>query len=96
MNTKLPGAPKQAVYNTCGASVQGMSVGWGDTYGYQLVGQEIDIIGLPNGDYRLRIELDPKNKLVETNETDNVSTIDIRLSNGTVNVIGGGRGRSNQ
>lgn len=90
MNTKLPGAPKHSVYSTCGSQVQGMSVGWGDTYGYQLAGQEIDVSGLPDGDYRLMIELDPKKRLLETDETDNVSTVDIRLSNGTVGAIGGG------
>src|SRR3989344_3948922 len=97
MNTKLPGAPKRAVYDTCGSEVQGMSVGWGDTYGYQLAGQEIDITGQPDGDYKLIIELDPKNKLVETNEGDNVSPVDIRITSGTVSVIGGGgRGRGNR
>jgi hypothetical protein len=94
MNTKLSGAPKRAVYDTCGSEIQGMSVGWGDTYGYQLTGQDIDITGQPDGDYKLIIELDPKDKLVETNETDNISTVDIRIANGTVSVIGGGgRGR---
>ncbi|OGC84340.1 hypothetical protein A3F55_01575 [Candidatus Adlerbacteria bacterium RIFCSPHIGHO2_12_FULL_53_18] len=96
MNTKLSGAPKRPVYDTCGSVVQGMSVGWGDTYGYQLAGQEIDVTGLADGDYKLIIELDPKDKLDETNEGDNVSIIDIRISNGTVSVIGGGsRGRGN-
>ncbi len=94
INTKLPGAPKKAIYNTCGASVQGMSVGWGDTYGYYLAGQEIDVTGLPNSDYQLKIVLDPNNKLLEQDESDNVSTVDIRIFNGTVSVIGGStRGR---
>ncbi len=91
MNTKLPGAPKQAVYSSCGDQVQGMSVGWGDTYGYQLDGQSIDITGLPDGDYRLKIEIDPKGHIFETDELDNVSTVDIRLANGTVSVIGAPR-----
>ncbi len=94
VNTKLPGAPKQAHYNTCGSQIQGMSVGWGDTYGYYLAGQEIDITDLPNGDYRLKIELDPKGKIFEINEADNISTIDIRLADGTVSVIGNKPGRN--
>ena len=93
VNTKLDGAPKQAHYDTCGSSIQGMSVGWGDTYGYNLAGQEIDITGLPDGDYRLTIELDPKNKLVEADDADNISSVDIRLAGGTVSVIGGNPGR---
>lgn len=96
MDTKLPGAPKRATYSTCSNTVQGMSVGWGDTYGYQLAGQSIDITGLPDGDYRLTIVLDPKNKLVEGDDTDNTRTVDIRLSGGTVSVIGGERGRGSR
>jgi hypothetical protein len=96
VNTKLSGAPKQAVYSTCGKVVQGMSVGWGDTYGYQLPGQEFDITALPNGDYRLKIELDPRGRIIEFEETaDNSSSVDIRISNGTVSVIGAKPGRRN-
>ena len=90
VNTKLPNAPKRAVYDTCGSLIQGMSVGWGDTYKYYLAGQAIDITGLPDGDYNLIIEIDPQNKIAEIDESDNVATIGIRLSGGAVEVIGGG------
>lgn len=97
INTKLPGAPKKAYYSTCGNTVQGMSVGWGDTYGYQLAGQEIDVTDMPNGVYRLQIVLDPKNKLVEGDDADNTSLVDIRLADGTVSVLGStGPGRGNR
>ena len=46
ISTRLPGAPKKAVYTTCGNQVQGMSVGWGDKYIWTLAGQELDITGL--------------------------------------------------
>jgi hypothetical protein len=96
VDTKLPGAPKRAVYSTCGNVTQGMSVGWGDTYGYYLAGQELDITGLSDGDYRLTIEIDPKNKLVELEDfADNTSTVDIHISGGSVNIIGGKPGRGN-
>jgi hypothetical protein len=94
INGRLPGAPKRAGYTTCSNTVQGMSVGWGDQYRYYLDGQSIDITGLPDGDYRLTIEVDQSNLLLETNEADNVSSIDIRLTNGAVEVIGA-RGRPN-
>ena len=94
VNTRLSGSPKKAVYANCGSTVQGMSVGWGDTYGYQLDGQFIDVTNLPDGDYRLTIVLDPKNKLTESEETtDNTSFIDIHLAGGGVSVIGGKPGR---
>ena len=87
VDTKLPGASKRAIYKTCGAIKQGMSVGWGDQYGYQLAGQAIDITGLPNGDYNLKIEIDPNHRLTELDTSDNISNVLLRLTNGTVTVI---------
>ncbi|TSC71531.1 MAG: lysyl oxidase 3-like, partial [Parcubacteria group bacterium Gr01-1014_48] len=87
IKTKLPNAPKRAVYKTCDATVQGMSVGWGDWYRYSLGGQSIDITGLENGDYNLKIEIDPKSLILESNENDNLSTVKIRITDGTVTVL---------
>lgn len=75
INGALPGAPSGAVYSTCGNQIQGISVGWGDTYGAHLAGQEIDFTDNADGVYRLRIELDPKKLVVESNENDNVSCV---------------------
>jgi len=75
INTQLPGAPAQAVYSTCGRNIQGMSVGWGDTYGSHLAGQEIDFTDNPDGIYQLKIEIDPKKVLIEGNKNDNVSCV---------------------
>lgn len=87
VNTRIPGAPKRAVYKSCTGTVQGMSVGWGDRYGYLLEGQSIDITALSNGDYNLIIKIDPKSHIVESNDNDNTSTVRIRLTNGTVTVL---------
>lgn len=43
IDASLPGAPRKAFYSVCGDQIQGMSVGWGDTYGSTLPGQEIDV-----------------------------------------------------
>lgn len=75
IDTSLPGAPASKVYSTCGRFVQGMSVGWGDTYGSFLAGQEIDFSGNADGVYRLKIEVDPKKVILESNENDNVSCV---------------------
>jgi hypothetical protein len=88
VDRKLPGAPPRAVYRTCGSQIQGMSVGWADTYGYQLAGQEIDTTNLPDGRYRLTIEIDPYHKLLESNDGDNISTLEIELVGNTVSVPG--------
>ena len=89
VDTTLPGAPPTAVYSTCGTTIQGMSIGWGDTYGYQLEGQSIDITGNPSGDYCLSIKIDPQSRLVETDETNNVASSLLRLDmeHSTVTVL---------
>jgi hypothetical protein len=92
VNTSLPGAPARAVYTTCNPDVQGMSVGWGDTYGRNLVGQSIDVTDNPSGDYTLRIAIDPKKRLLELDDGDNTSCALLRINptNATVQVLGSG------
>jgi hypothetical protein len=80
IDLRLPGSPQNAVYTTCNPTVQGLSVGWGDRYGPTLPGQAIDITGDPEGDYDLRIETDPAERLLETDETDNVSCIRLHIN----------------
>jgi hypothetical protein len=74
--------------------MQGLSVGWGDIYANNLFGQSIELTGLPNGYYKLFIEVDPKNQIFETNETDNLSCtllyVDVINSNVTVDPAGCG------
>jgi hypothetical protein len=64
----LPNSPNSPVYNFCDLDVQGMSVGWGDTYGWSLPDQWIDLgtSPLPDGEYVLRSVADPSNKLYES------------------------------
>jgi Lysyl oxidase len=87
VDTRLPGAPNKPVYVTCGNAMQGMSVGWGDTYGSQLAGQSIDLTGLPDGVYKLIIEADPKKRLLEINDSDNTSCVLLRITNLTLDVL---------
>ncbi len=46
----MEGAAQSGVYS-CDPVKQGISVGWADTYGAGLDGQEIDITNVPNGTY---------------------------------------------
>lgn len=65
----LPGSPASAYYTQCGQTLQGISVGWGDTYGYYLSGQWIDLgtaSYLSDGQYVLRSVADPSNRLYES------------------------------
>lgn len=88
INGNLTGAPLNAVYSTCGNQIQGMSIGWGDTYGAHLPGQEIDFSDNTDGIYQLIIDVDPMNLLVEGNKGDNRSCVllDIRRPS-TVTVL---------
>lgn len=80
VDSTLPGAPATAGYSTCGSQTQGMSVGWGDTYGSSLSGQSVDMTGMPDGDYRLYIDIDPNHRLSESSRADNQSCVLLRLS----------------
>ncbi|HYI80355.1 MAG TPA: LamG-like jellyroll fold domain-containing protein [Thermoleophilaceae bacterium] len=71
----LPGTPFPAVYpsggclpNSQNVLVQGLSVGWGDTYDYYRDEQWIDLDqgSLANGQYVLRSITDPNNKVYES------------------------------
>lgn len=101
INHRLDGAPKRPVYTQCDADVQGMSVGWGDTYRYFLAGQELDVTEFESGTYRLSIEVDPNDNLVEIDdsEQDNTNSILIHLDveAGTVQIVdeGGDDGGGN-
>ena len=79
VDTSLEGAPSIAVYDTCGSAVQGMSVGWADTYGYTLAGQSVNFTGNPSGDYCLTIRIDPNERLLETDDSDNVASSLLRV-----------------
>ncbi len=83
----IPGAPANPQYQFCTGEYQGMSVGWGDTYTSNLSGQEIDVTGLPNGDYYLTIDVDPDGRILESDDGNNSSTIVIRIVGSNVSII---------
>ena len=88
VNTQVMGASASAVFNWCptqapGFNTQGMSIGWGDTYGSNLAGQSLNIADLAPGMYRLRHVFDPKGLLLETNESDNQSCRRVEIGDGS-------------
>lgn len=60
-------------------SITGLSVGWGDKYGYWLAGQSINLSGLPRGTYVLRSTADPYGKLVEKDDRNNAASVTITI-----------------
>ena len=94
-NLSLPGSPNSKVYKGCVQGGQtslavkmGISVGWGDRYGYTLALQWIDITGLAPGRYKLIATVDEQNYYLESNETNNTTWTILQLNgNNTVTVI---------
>ncbi len=83
-NLSLPGAQQPSSsglgyysYLDCTPrdSVQGVSIGWADTYGWKTPGQDLDVTGLAAGDYCVVTQTDPLNHLAESDETNNVSRV---------------------
>ena len=91
----LPGAPNSKVYKGCVQGGQtslavnmGISVGWGDRYGYTLPFQWIDITGLTPGRYKLTGTVDAQNYYRESKETNNTTWTILQLNgDNTVTVI---------
>lgn len=95
----LAGSPATAFYREswCGGrtaleSRTGISVGWGDKYGWNLAYQWIDITGLPGGTYTIRAMVDPEEVFLETDESNNCAwgRISIPSSGTNVQVVSSG------
>jgi lysyl oxidase len=79
-------APQNAVYPRQGCGVRndtaigmGLSWGWMDIYGFDLPGQSIDVTDLPDGKYRLWVEVDQKRWFHEQRRDNNVTWADLEL-----------------
>jgi hypothetical protein len=94
-NLSLPGAPDSKAYKGCVMGGQtslavkmGISVGWGDRYGYTLAFQWIDITDLTPGRYKLIGTVDAQNYYLESDETNNTTFTILQLNgDNTVKVI---------
>lgn len=81
----LAGSPAAKFFSTCSRDGdQGLSVGWADTYGAHLDGQHITITGLADGTYCLVSTADPGDILVESDESNNQTGIQVVLSEDSV------------
>jgi hypothetical protein len=59
---------------------QGMSVGWTDEYNWFLPGQYVEVSGVPDGDYILDTTVDPTDRLIESDKTNNCGSVRVRLA----------------
>ena len=83
----LPQAPRVPVFpaDTCGGKERlklemGVSPGWADPYSWTLPDQRIDVTGLPDGRYRLLAIADPHNWFRESDERNNETWVDLRVT----------------
>ena len=83
----LGGAPERAHWGARGCADtldtrvrMGLSVGWGDKYPWNLLDERIDVTELPDGVYRIRQIADPNNEFEESDETNNETWVDVRLT----------------
>ena len=74
-------------YAICGPNRQGLSVGWGDTYASDLVGQMVDVTDVSNGVYALKVTVDPHNRLTEASDSNNAAVAYIEIKNKRVYVF---------
>jgi hypothetical protein len=83
----LPRAPRSAVYKASGCGKRsslfvknGISVGWGDKYGWSLSRQWIYLSSLPAGEYLLKVTVDPLFQYQEIRHRNNCNWSLIRIS----------------
>jgi hypothetical protein len=65
--------------NCDATGIQGLKVGWGDTYHRSLPGQLINVSNVPVGVYWLVSTADPEDLLEETDDTNNAAAVKIRI-----------------
>jgi hypothetical protein len=87
--TGVTGKEKKAfprAYFECNGDFQGLAVGWADEYHQSTPLQELEVTGLPEGNYFLTHEADPDNHWLEgpaansPGELDNFTWVEFRLS----------------
>lgn len=79
LSVPLPGEPARRVFGACNQSAAkrevtlGTSVGWADVYPASYPGNVIDVTGLA-GCFVVLQRADPQNRIIESNEANNVSS----------------------
>jgi hypothetical protein len=72
----LPNAGPSHGYN---CFYQGITAGWQDVYTKSLDCQWLDVTDVPGGDYLLRVTINPEARLVESDYSNNVATVPVRI-----------------
>jgi hypothetical protein len=67
-------------------AIEGLSVGYGDTYPWNIDGQSFNITSLEDGCYRLRSTANPAGNIMESNYENNSAEVSFQLSGTTLTV----------
>ncbi len=67
-------------------AIEGLSVGYGDTYPWNIDGQSLDITGLSDGCYWFRSTANPNRNIIESNYDNNSAAVIFYLSGTTVSI----------
>jgi len=96
-NKGTNGAPSSPVYthtSSCGQAqpsattiTHGLSVGWGDTYPVTLPDQGIDVTGLPDGVYVVKLVADQGGWIKESNESNNSAQARVQITGNSVALL---------
>ncbi len=78
-NHRMEGSTTPAAYTTCTPRRQGISMGWSDTYTWDLSGQWVELSGLEDGYYVLRSVVNPQGVLRELRTDNNDALLAFRL-----------------
>ena len=72
----------QRVYWDCEVGFQGIESGWVDQYHQSTEGNQIDITGIPDGEYFLVHSWNPESAFVDENDTNDVAWVKFLLEPG--------------
>lgn len=71
---------RDRVYFDCNGAYQGISPGWVDQYHQSTEGQQLDVTGIPEGEYYLVSTTNPDARFLESNLSNNTAWVKFRIS----------------
>ncbi|MCL8250422.1 lysyl oxidase family protein [Aeromicrobium fastidiosum] len=93
---RVPTAPVYTDATSCGKGlpdaltiIHGLSRGWGDTYPTTLPDQAVDVTGLADGEYTVRVHADAVGAVTESDEGNNTTEVRISIAGNAVTVVPG-------
>jgi Lysyl oxidase len=87
VDSQMEGYSSLRIYQGCGKSLQGLSVGWGDTYKSHLDGQSIYLPFARDGFYALQSTANPDAILLEADYENNTGLTYLNISQGKIELL---------